>query len=401
MARLSTRTSPGQNRAPVRLRMLGSFEVESSGEPVSLPTRKAAAILAILSIDDERAHTRERLAALLWGDSGPEQARQSLRQSLFSIRRAFSDVPEPVVVDGDRLMIARDVVSSDVEELEEAARTDTIEGLTIATDLYRGEFLEGFHLDENAFETWAQAERERLRQTAIDCHLRLLRLLIEVGRTADAVQIALRLLSVEPTHEATHRALMRLYVAQGRRDAAVRQYNLCSDALFDALRIKPSPETEALYAEIRDGSAAVPDTSAASAKDVSGTIVREMVRPRGRKLVLLIEDAPLNQKVVTSMLESEQFDVIVADDGAKALLQMGKHRFDLILLDLSLPRLSGFDVLEVMKENGDTTPVIVLTGAQDAANEVRALDMGAADYLRKPVNKAVLVKRIEKVLGAP
>jgi DNA-binding SARP family transcriptional activator/CheY-like chemotaxis protein len=400
MARSSMRTTPGESRAPVRLRMLGSYEVERSGEPVSLPTRKAAAILAILSIDDERTHTRERIATLLWGDSGPDQSRQSLRQSLFTIRRRFSDVPEPVVADGDRLSIARDVVSSDVEDFEVASRNETVEGLTLATDLYRGEFLDGFHLDENAFETWAQSERERLRQIAIDCHLRLLRLLIEVGRTPDAVQVALRVLAIEPTHEATHRTLMRLYLAQGRRDAAVRQYHICADALFDALRIKPSPETEALFEEIREGAPAPSDASAsATARDVSSSVVREMVRPRGRKLVLLIEDAPLNQKVVTSMLESADFDVIVADDGAKALLQMGKHRFDLLLLDLSLPRLSGFDVLEVMKENGDTTPVIVLTGARDAADEVRALDMGASDYLRKPVNKAVLVKRIEKVLS--
>jgi DNA-binding SARP family transcriptional activator len=376
--------------------MLGSFEIERSGESISLPTRKAAAILAILSIDDERSHTRDRIAALLWGDSGPEQARQSLRQSLFTIRRSCAPFSEPVSAESDRLAIVRDVVSSDVDDFESAARSDTIEGLTLASGLYRGEFLEGFHLDEMSFETWAQGERERLRQIAIDCHIRLLRLLIEAGKTSDAVQAALRLLAIEPTHEATHRTLMRLFVAQGRRDAAVRQYNLCANALFDALRINPSDETERLFAEIREGGSS-PDPSLTDTLP-SGS-VSEMARPRGRKLVLLIEDAVVNQKAVTSMLESSDFDVVVAEDGAKALLQMGKHRFDLILLDLTLPRLSGFEVLDVMKENADATPVIVLTGAAEADHEVRALEAGAADYLRKPINQAVLLKRIERVLG--
>jgi DNA-binding SARP family transcriptional activator len=399
MTRSSTHSSPGISGTPLRLRMLGTFEIECAGESVSLPTRKAGALLAVLAIDDERSHTRDRIAALLWSDSGPEQARQSLRQSLFMIRRSCAAVPDPVYTEGDRMGIAQDVVASDVEDFEAAARSGTIEGLTLASDLYRGEFLEGFHLDETSFETWALAARERLRQMAIDCHLRLLRLLIEVGRASDAVQIALRLLVIEPTHEATHRTLMRLYVAQGRRDAAVRQYNLCADTLFDALRMKPSPETETLYEEIRQG-AGVPDVAASTvAQAVAGSVVREMTRPRGQKLVLLIEDAPLNQKVVTTMLERSGYEVVLAEDGAQALLQMGKHRFAIILLDLTLPRLSGFDVLEVMKENADLTPVIVLTGAQDADAEARALELGAADYIRKPVNQAVLVKRIENVLA--
>src|SRR5262249_48091931 len=225
------------------------------GLTLSLPARKSRALLAYLAIAGQRAERRERLASLLWGDVPEEQSRQSLRKALSHLRGALAGVgPEPLSTDGATIALVPEAV--DVLQFEALIRDGRPDGLREAMALYRGDLLEGFRIDESAFEEWLTRERERLRRLAMEALERLLGYETVAGRMGLAVEVALRLLVLNPVHEAAHRSLIGLYALQGRRDAALRQYRTCADALWRGLHVKPGPETERAYREVLTGSTA-------------------------------------------------------------------------------------------------------------------------------------------------
>jgi tetratricopeptide (TPR) repeat protein len=124
--------------------------------------------------------------------------------------------------------------------------------------LYRGDFLEGLSVREAPFEAWLQSERERLRETIIEALARLVSHHTQAGNVTRAVQCALRLVSLDPLQESVHRALMRLNVRQGRRGAALKQYEACVVALRRELAVEPEAETRHLYQEILRGRSELP-----------------------------------------------------------------------------------------------------------------------------------------------
>src|SRR5262249_37324318 len=125
---------------------------------------------------------------------------------------------------------------------------------------------EGFAVREPAFEEWRTFERERLREVAIEGLARLLRGQMDAGQTESALQTALQVLRLDPLQEAAHRAAMRLYVRQGRRAAALRQYQDCVRWLQGELGAEPEEPTRALYRDILRGGArpGAPATAASS-----------------------------------------------------------------------------------------------------------------------------------------
>ncbi|WP_337133556.1 BTAD domain-containing putative transcriptional regulator, partial [Staphylococcus aureus] len=124
--------------------------------------------------------------------------------------------------------------------------------------LYRGDFLEGVNLADGPFADWSMIERMRLHERALDVFSGLLADRWEAGRTESAIDMALRLLELDPLQEHVHRRLIRLYLEQGRRGAALEQYQLCRTALARELGSRPEPETEHLYQEIRRCRVALP-----------------------------------------------------------------------------------------------------------------------------------------------
>jgi tetratricopeptide (TPR) repeat protein len=105
-------------------------------------------------------------------------------------------------------------------------------------------------VDEAPFEEWLLAERERVRERAIEALARLLAHQMKHDLAAEAIQTAVRLVAVDPLQEAVHRTLMRLYVRQGRRASALHQYQLCVGALQRELSVEPELETRELYQRI-------------------------------------------------------------------------------------------------------------------------------------------------------
>src|SRR5260221_10418591 len=118
---------------------------------------------------------------------------------------------------------------------------------------------------------------------------------------------------------------------------------------------------------------------------------------RESPLILTVEDEPRISRYLRSSLQMAGYDVLVAPDGVKALELVQENRPDLVLLDLGLPHMGGFEVLENIRRQFDM-PVIVLTANITEDDKVKALMMGADDYLTKPFGTRVLQARIVAVL---
>jgi tetratricopeptide (TPR) repeat protein len=113
--------------------------------------------------------------------------------------------------------------------------------------LYRGDLLAGLRVQSESFEEWLLAERERLRELALEALAKLLAHQRQSGQHETAVHTALRLLALDSLQEPVHRTLMRLYACLGRRGTALRQYQTCVDALQKELGLEPEARTRRLY----------------------------------------------------------------------------------------------------------------------------------------------------------
>jgi len=113
--------------------------------------------------------------------------------------------------------------------------------------------------------------------------------------------------------------------------------------------------------------------------------------------ILLVEDEKTIRDTVAAYLEREGYWVTPAEDGAEALDQFSKHRFDLVVLDLMLPKFSGEQVCRAIRDSSDV-PIIMLTAKGELEDRVAGLELGADDYLVKPFSPRELVARVRALL---
>ena len=114
--------------------------------------------------------------------------------------------------------------------------------------------------------------------------------------------------------------------------------------------------------------------------------------------VLIIEDNATLAAGLRNNLEYEGYEALVALDAASGLAAAREHRPDLIILDLMLPDMDGYRALRALREQGDETPVLVLTALADEADKVRGLRFGADDYVTKPFGLMELLARVDALL---
>ncbi len=225
--------------------------VQIDGKVVALPAKKVRALLAYLVQREGIEVARTTLTGLLWGEREETQARASLRQSLSDLRAVLGEHSDALVASKESITWRANSAWIDTRELEAAAKTENMEALADAAPLCGGDLLEGLAIDEPGFDQWLSAERERLRLLASSIHTRLMKSAEQSKNLAEAVNHGLKLLSLDPLQEHVHRALMRIYSAQGRPDAALAQYERCEHEFSSQLGVKPDAETEALARSIR------------------------------------------------------------------------------------------------------------------------------------------------------
>ncbi len=132
-----------------------------------------------------------------------------------------------------------------------------------------------------------------------------------------------------------------------------------------------------------------------SSLDAESTLPAKKAYPA----ILLVEDDDDTQKLITRFLESASYDVTVAGDGIEALTRLEQKDFDLIISDIVMPNLDGFKLLEMINQKGIIAPIIFLSGSTSEQDEIHGLEMGAVDYIRKPVRKELLLSRALNALN--
>ena len=117
-----------------------------------------------------------------------------------------------------------------------------------------------------------------------------------------------------------------------------------------------------------------------------------------RQKILVIEDEPGIRLAIKDELEFEGFEVLLAEDGPTGLAAIVNAHPDLVVLDLMLPGRNGFQICQDVRAQGIRTPIIVITARNQESDKVRGLELGADDYVTKPLSLAELVARVRAVL---
>lgn len=115
------------------------------------------------------------------------------------------------------------------------------------------------------------------------------------------------------------------------------------------------------------------------------------------KLLLLEDDHVLAESLI-ELLQSENFDIVHVLNSQKALDETFLQKFDLLLLDVNVPLFNGFELLKSLRDSGDKTPAIFLTALTDIASLSKGFDVGADDYIKKPLDFDELLIRINAIL---
>ncbi|MEX1109006.1 MAG: BTAD domain-containing putative transcriptional regulator [Dongiaceae bacterium] len=235
------------------LTLLGDPQLaDANGADIAVPSRKSLALLAYLAAARGQSANREKLMGLLWGDRFDQQARQSLRQTLYSLRKLLGPEGEDAIaVAGDTVALNMAAVRTDVAEFERLAASSEPEALLAAAQLYRGPLLAGFSIRDAAFTEWLEAERTRFQDVAASVLYRLGKHYKATGRYEDALAIARRLLDINPLREKSHRLIMRIQAKSGDRSQALLQYQRCAELLHKELGVEPDFITIRTYEEIK------------------------------------------------------------------------------------------------------------------------------------------------------
>ena len=249
---------------PVRIHTLGRFSIQLNGRAISLAQgrkqRPFEMLKALLAHGGREVHA-ELLSQALWPDTDGDAAQNSFDVTLYRLRRVFG-IKDLFIVQDRRLTLNSEYAWVDVWEFERLVNygerllshgylPEIFDTMAANTDrllhLYQGAFLE-----REAMNGWTLGLRERLRS-------KLLRYVIDTGHGWENHKdwdIAIRLyrkgLEIDPRIEAFYQRMMICYKASGRTAEALATYQHCLDILHKHLRIKPSPETRALYEALRN-----------------------------------------------------------------------------------------------------------------------------------------------------
>src|SRR5204862_7563945 len=114
--------------------------------------------------------------------------------------------------------------------------------------------------------------------------------------------------------------------------------------------------------------------------------------------ILLVDDEPPIQTLLSFPLERDGYEVVAAADGREALARFSEQIFDLVVLDVMLPRMDGLEVCRRLRAKGETVPIIMLTAKSEEIDKVLGLELGADDYITKPFSMREFRSRVKAAL---
>jgi len=251
----------------LEIRLLGPFRIVVDGTSVDeghWSRRKPQLLLKLLALQPHHQLHREEAMELLWPEHEPESASNNLHKAIHLARRALEPKLQTaadshfIIKQGQQIVLrAPETLWVDVEAFEHAAaeamKGEDAEAYTAALSLYTGDLLA-----EDLFEDWAATRREQLRNTYQELLLRLARLYETRGQYQNSIERFKELVAGDHSNEEAHRQLMRLYTLAGNKHQALRQYQLCRDALAKELDAEPDGATQQLHQQIISGQIAPP-----------------------------------------------------------------------------------------------------------------------------------------------
>jgi predicted ATPase/DNA-binding SARP family transcriptional activator len=251
----------------VAVTLLGPPQVTVGGFPLALARRQARALLFRLAAATQPV-PREQLGFLLWPDAPDEMARRNLTVLLSQLRQALP--PDSLVAISVGVALNPALVTVDLARAAALAsaglRDDRLDLLAAAAEIYRGPFLDGLVLpNAEEFEGWLSQERQVWERWYLDVLSALVEGYAATGAYPAAIAAAQRALAIDPLAEELHRRLIELFVQQGDRVAALRQFEQCVLLLERELGVEPLPATRHAYEAVRALTAAGPEEPLGSA----------------------------------------------------------------------------------------------------------------------------------------
>lgn len=364
------------------IRLFGELSaIDHRGNALSIGRVRTQALIVYLALKIGGKSSLSELAALLFDDVG---AADDVRALVSDLRYALRFVPQDILVDdGQTVRFNRDTVEVDAHRFSELVGAPSINSIRKAAEIYRGDLLPGFTTGMRAFDEWLAERRLTFWRGALAIFGSLLTTQIRAGWWEEALETAGHLLDLDPSQEVVHRTMIRLQLEQGRPEAALRRYHECREILRRDYGREPSDETERLAREIQR-------------RIDRGTDAAAEPKPRSR--ILIVEDDLVSAALIEGYLAEAGHDVVTVTDGAEAVAELGRSQFDLLILDINIPTITGLQVFEIMLQKQIETPALFITGMDGVEVEAQSLEMGAAGFVRKPIRKETLLPRVSGIL---
>jgi DNA-binding SARP family transcriptional activator len=240
--------------------MLGAFNVTIQDTPIKLPASRGLSLMKYLILHHKHSTPRDVLMEVFWPESDPDSARNNLNVAMYNLRQILRSVTKSQIVcfeDGAYCLAPDLKIWLDVEEFEHCIRegqlleskgqiTAAATEYDIAVNLYRGDLLA-----DTPYESWAVLDRERLRAAYFDALDRHSQIYFNQERYTTCINLCQLILARDACREDAHCRIMQCYSRLGQNPLALRQYQICVDALQTELEVDPSPETTHLFEKVR------------------------------------------------------------------------------------------------------------------------------------------------------
>jgi class 3 adenylate cyclase/DNA-binding SARP family transcriptional activator len=229
---------------------LGGFALNGPDGPVNLPSKKLAGLLAYLALVGPGPQSRERLVTLFWGSHFEAQAKQNLRKALSRLRGTLGQ--DALVSVREAISLAPGFIACDAVRLRGLIRDGGRASLVEAVLLYKGPLMADLNITEESWNEWLDVQRREVESQALDAMVALAEQELQAGDHDQALEAAVRAVSVNNLREDAHRLIVQALAAAGRRAEALKHFQNLVALLRRELNTEPDAATKALVGAVQE-----------------------------------------------------------------------------------------------------------------------------------------------------